>query len=131
MERFLWIASHFSARVLFILLCFGIGFIFYAFPNDAVLDIFKNHKALWIALGIITIACAIPLGVIGGKAGYKYAEMGRSRHWNYRSTAYSRKDDTLRNTFYWAIEFALYPVDVFLIAAIIICFNYLTPVANL
>jgi hypothetical protein len=131
MERFLWIASHFSARFLFILLCVGIGFLIYVLPNDIVFDVIKSHKTLWVTLGIITLVFAIPLGIIGGKAGYKYVEMGRSRHWKYRSTAYSRSDDRLRNTLYWAIEFALYPANVSIIIAIIICFKLFVPSANL
>ena len=131
MERFLWIASHFSARFLFILLCIGIGFLIYVLPNEIVFDMIKSHKTLWIILGIIALAIAVPLGVIGGKAGYEHVEMGRSRHWNYRSTEYSRSDDRLRNTLYWAIEFALYPVNIVLIVAIIVFIKLLVPVTNL
>lgn len=131
MERFMWIASHFSSKVLFMLLCFGIGLLFYSLPNNVILDSINSHKALLITLAIITVAIAIPLGVIGGKAGYKYVEMGRSRHWNYRSTAYSRSDDRFRNTLYWAVEFALYPVNVYLIVAIVVCFNILSASSNL
>ncbi len=127
----MWIASHFSSKVLFMLLCFGIGLLFYSLPNNVILDSINSHKALLITLAIITVAIAIPLGVIGGKAGYKYVEMGRSRHWNYRSTAYSRSDDRFRNTLYWAVEFALYPVNVYLIVAIGVCFNILSASSNL
>lgn len=112
------------------LLCFGIGLLFYSLPNNVILDSINSHKALLITLAIITVAIAIPLGVIGGKAGYKYVEMGRSRHWNYRSTAYSRSDDRFRNTLYWAVEFALYPINLYLIVAIVVCFNILSASSN-
>lgn len=130
MERFLWIASYFPTRPLFVLLAFGNGVIYGVFLRELVPDMFHAHATLWISVGIITLLAAICLAVVGGKAGSEYAEMGRSRQWNYRNTTYSRSDDTFGSTVYWAVEFALYPINVLLIVALVFGVKLLIPMLH-
>lgn len=130
MERFLWIASHFSARLLFFILAAGIVFLSAQLPYEFVVTFIKSHQVTLVATATVTAIFSVILAVIGGKAGYEHVEMGRSRQWHYRNTAYSKSDNHFSNTIYWAIEFALYPINIFLIIILITGVKIL-PLANL
>lgn len=111
MEKFLWLISHFSCRVATLL----IGFIdalwlCMKYENGNLLAYIHKHIPLLISIGAVILILSISMAIIGGKAGYNYAEMGRSKSWNYRNTSFARGDNTFINVMYWAGKFFLLPV---------------------
>lgn len=111
MDGFLWLISHFSCRIAVVLLSvldfLGLGWLY----QSSVLKTYVNtHIPLLVTIGITTIILSIIFAILGGKAGYEYVNMERSRRWLYRSTAFSRGDNTFMNVLYWACKFALLPI---------------------
>lgn len=111
MERTLWILSKFSFRITVVLL----GLVdFYAYScmyeTGEITTLIARYKWLLLLLCIIVLISCIVCSIYGGKLGYKYVEMGRSRRWHYKATEYEQKDSRLRNTLYWAGKFALIPI---------------------
>ena len=71
----------------------------------------------WNAKKYIIIVCicailtmSISMAIWGGKLGYKYVEMTRSRRWHYRATTYNKFDSEFSNTMYWAGKLAGIPI---------------------
>lgn len=129
MENFIWFISHFSCRIAIVLL--GIPdalWLFALYDAGKLKPYIHTHYPMLIVICIITVISSIVLAIIGGKAGYKYVDMGRSRHWLYRSTAFSRCDNTLENVLYWSGKFALFPIVfvllVFFIVNVILILKY-------
>ena len=117
METFLWLISHFSCRLAVVLLGMLDAIMFYALHEHSELKSYVNaHLSMIITISAITLLTSIVLAFIGGKAGYEYVYMERSRHWTYRSTSFSRGDNTFKNVLYWAGKFALLPIIVLLLA---------------
>lgn len=117
MERFLWLISHFSCRIAIVLLCIPDGLWLYGLYYSGELKSYVNaNLPLIITISVITLLASITMAVIGGKAGYEYVDMERSRRWMYSSTAFSRGDSTFMNVLYWACKFALLPIILVLLA---------------
>lgn len=117
MEKFLWLISHFSCRVAVVLLSIPDLLWLSGLYNSGELKYFINtHMPLIITISVITLLSSIVMAIIGGKAGYEYVDMERSRRWQYRSTAFSRGDSTFMNVLYWACKFALLPIILVLLA---------------
>ena len=111
MERFLWILTYVPARILVICLAVG-DFFAYALmdPEYHIGDWLATHATLVCVIIAILLICSIVLAVIGGKLGYKYVELQRSRHWHYRATPNAGRSNKLDNTLYWAGKFSLFPL---------------------
>ncbi len=120
MDTFLWLISHFSCRITVVLLSvldfLGLSWLH---QSGGLKALVKTHIPLIITIGIIMLLFSITFAVIGGKAGYEYVDMERSRRWLYRSTAFSRGDNTFMNVLYWACKFALIPIIIALLALLI------------
>lgn len=121
MDTFLWIISHFSCRLLVILLGIPDTICVLILHDEGKLVPYINtHIPLLVTLGTITLISSITLAVIGGRAGYDYVEMGRSRFWHYRNTSYSRGDSTFKNVLYWAGKMAMLPIVLVLLIILIV-----------
>lgn len=117
METFLWLISHFSCRIAVVLLSIPDALWLYGLYNSGELKSYVNaHLPLIILVSAITLLSSLTMAVIGGKAGYEYVDMERSRRWIYSSTAFSRGDSTFMNILYWACKFALLPIILVLLA---------------
>lgn len=120
MDGFLWLISHFSCRLTVVLLSIPDLLWIYGLYNTGKLRPYVNaHIPLLVTIGITTIILSIFFAILGGKAGYEYVNMERSRRWLYRSTAFSRGDKTFMNVMYWACKFALFPIILVLLAIFI------------
>lgn len=128
MERFLWFISHFSARILVVVLLIPTIIWFLILNESEVLvPYIASHRILLISVSSIILIISLFFGFLGGKVGYKYVNMGRSRRWQYTSTTFSRNDNTFMNILYWGGKFALIPIIiVLLILAIIATVNIIT-----
>lgn len=116
MDKFLWLISHFSARVAVCVLSVPI-IVWALLLNDAgkLMPLIESNLYILCSVIVVMFATSIISAYIGGKAGYKYVEMGRSRKWEYRNTPFSRGDNLFRNVLYWACKFALLPIIVILL----------------
>ena len=107
MERLLWILTYVPARILVFI--WG-----------------KEHTAIMLIVAICIVLISVSFAIIGGKLGYKYVELQRSRQWHYRNTPYAGRSNKFENTLYWAGKFAFLPIiimmSIFLICGII-CFT--------
>ncbi len=111
MERFLWLLTYFPARASVLCLAFGDFFALSLIESEYDLaNWVTNHTLLFYVIIAMTIICSIAFAIVGGKLGYKYVELQRSRHWHYRATSYAARSNRLHNTFYWAGKFALIPI---------------------
>lgn len=120
MDGFLWLISHFSCRLTVVLLSIPDLLWLYGLYNTGKLRPYVSaHIPLLITISIIMLLLSITFAIIGGKAGYEYVDMERSRRWLYRSTAFSRGDNTFMNVLYWACKFALFPIIIALLAILI------------
>ena len=117
MKKFLWLISHFSCRVAVVLLSTSDLLLLCCLYNSCEIKSYVNaHFPLIITISVITLLASITMAIIGGKAGYEYVDMERSRRWLYGSTAFSRGDSTFMNALYWACKFALLPIILVLLA---------------
>ena len=127
----MWFISHFSARIIVCILgvidAFGM-FVFYC--EGSLIPYVKSHIPLLISIVCVTILISLLLSFLGGKAGYDYRDMGRSRRWEYVHTDFSRGDNTFLNVIYWACKFALFPVIAMLVILLIIEVIYIFPLLN-
>lgn len=128
MDTFLWLISHFSARiavcVLGVLDAFGL---FFFYDKGRLMPFVKDNIPLLLSLTSVTILVSLIFAYWGGKAGYDYKYMGRSRRWEYINTDFSRMDNTFMNIMYWACKFALFPVIIVLFILLITEVVYLIP----
>lgn len=121
MEKFLWLISHFPCRVAVIIL--GVPDVLWLlalYDAGKLKPYIDAHFSLLVLIGFITLLLSVVLAIIGGIVGYNYVEMGRSRFWLYRSTAFSRGDNTFENVVYWAGKFSLLPIIIVLLLFFII-----------
>ena len=120
MKTFIWLISHFSCRLAVLLLGIPDALWLYLLNEGGKLKPYIIcHKPLLITVGVITLLSSTALAFIGGKAGYQYVDMERSGFWRYRSSAFTRGDNTFRNTLYWIGKFALLPIILVLLAIFI------------
>lgn len=125
MERTIWLLSYIPARALVIILGVCDYVVCKLFYQAGILTkLFAQYKYIFILLGVIVLISCIACAVKGGKIGYNYVEMGRSRRWHYRANEYQRKDDHLSNTIYWAGKFACFPIIIVLLIILIIGIIY-------
>jgi ABC-type transport system involved in multi-copper enzyme maturation permease subunit len=86
----------------------------------------SEHTTIMFILTSCIALISIVFAIIGGKLGYKYVELQRSRLWHYRNTPYAGYSNKFENTLYWAGKFALFPIIIvmfiFLIYGIV-CFS--------
>lgn len=111
MERIIWLLTYVPATMLLVATG-GIDFYLLTILQEkGVLEnsILSNTTFL-TAIAIIVIILAIVFAIIGGRIGFKYVEMGRSRRWHYRANKYDDYNDELRNTLHWAGKFACFPI---------------------
>ena len=111
MERIIWLLTYVHASMLLVI--FG-GIDFYLLTilqEKGVLEssILSNTSFL-TTIATIVLILAIVFAILGGRIGYKYVEMGRSRRWHYRANKYDDYNDQLRNTLHWAGKFACFPI---------------------
>lgn len=119
MERFLWIISYFPVRINLFLFAVADYLILKPLYQRGVLMEFWNAKKYIIIVCICAIlTMSISMAIWGGKLGYKYVEMTRSRRWHYRATTYNKFDSEFSNTMYWAGKMAGFPI---LLGLLIIC----------
>ena len=115
MERIVWLLTFIPARVILILLvCFDF-YILDSVDEELIKNSIWSNQDFLITLAAIVCAAMLCCAIVGGKIGYKYVEMGRSRRWHYRATKYDDYNDQLHNALYWAGKFACFPVIVALI----------------
>lgn len=130
MERFLWLLTYIPARVLVFLLAIGDFFAYAIMDLEYHIGewVIKHTTYVYVIITLIVI-CSIILAIIGGRLGYQYVELQRSRHWHYRATSYEGHSDRLNNTLYWAGKFFLIPIIlVMLVFFIVGCVYLLTNV---
>lgn len=121
MNNLLWIFSHIPVRIIIIILSiFDYSLLVHLEKKGVLIPFYASHRILLITIIVVTLASSIYLAIIGGKAGQKYVEMGRSRHWHYRSTDLTKKDNTFRNILYWACKFAALPL-MFILLVVAMC----------
>lgn len=111
MERLIWLLTYIPASMLLIVTG-GIDiYLLTILQKKGVLEnsIFNNTTFL-VAVAIIVLVAVLIFAVIGGKIGFKYVEMRRSRRWHYRANKYDDYNDQLRNTLIWAAKFACFPI---------------------
>ncbi len=111
MERIIWLLTFVPASMLLVITG-GIDFYLLTVLQEKGLlenSILSNHSFL-VTVAIIVLVAAIVFAIIGGRIGFKYVEMGRSRRWHYRANKYDDYNDQLRNTFIWAGKFACFPI---------------------
>lgn len=111
MERIIWLLTFVPATMLLVITG-GIDFYLLTVLQEKGLlenSILSNSSFL-VTIAIIVLVAAIVFAVIGGRIGFKYVEMGRSRRWHYRANKYDDYNDQLRNTFIWAGKFACFPI---------------------
>lgn len=111
MERIIWLLTFVPASMLLVITG-GIDFYLLTVLQEKGLlenSILNNHSFL-VTVAIIVLVAAIVFAIIGGRIGFKYVEMGRSRRWHYRANKYDDYNDQLRNTLLWAGKFACFPI---------------------
>lgn len=127
MERLLWILTYVPARILVFILAIGDFFAYGILDSSYKISIWgKEHTTIMLIVAICIVLISVSFTIIGGKLGYKYVELQRSRQWHYRNTPYAGRSNKFENTLYWAGKFALLPIiimmSIFLICGII-CFT--------
>lgn len=116
MERIIWLLTYIPASMLLVVTG-GIDiYLLTLLQEKGILEqtIISNTTFL-AAIAVIVLIAAIIFAVIGGKIGFKYVEMGRSRRWHYRANKYDDYNDQLRNTLMWAAKFACFPIIIGLV----------------
>jgi hypothetical protein len=127
MERLLWILTYVPARILVFILAIGDFFAYGILDSSYKISIWgKEHTTIMLIVAICIVLISVSFAIIGGKLGYKYVELQRSRQWHYRNTPYAGYSNKFENTLYWAGKFALLPIiimmSIFLMCGII-CFT--------
>ena len=111
MERIIWLLTFVPASMLLVVTG---GIDFYLLTVMQEKGILENsilgNTSFLVSVAVIVLVAAIVFAVIGGRIGFKYVEMGRSRRWHYRANKYDDYNDQLRNTFIWAGKFACFPI---------------------
>jgi hypothetical protein len=111
MERIIWLLTFVPASMLLVVTG---GIDFYLLTVMQEKGILENsilgNTSFLVTIAVIVLIAAIVFAVIGGRIGFKYVEMGRSRRWHYRANKYDDYNDQLRNTFIWAGKFACFPI---------------------
>ena len=111
MERIIWLLTFVPASMLLVITG-GIDFyLMTVMQEKGVLEnSILNNNSFLVTIAIITFVTSIVFAIIGGRIGFKYVEMGRSRRWHYRANKFDDYNDQLRNTLHWAGKFACFPV---------------------
>ena len=111
MERILWLLAYIHASMLLVVTG-GIDFYFFTILQERgkLEHTILCNSTFLTATVIVILTLAIVFAIIGGKIGFKYVEMGRSRRWQYCANKYDDYNDQLRNTLHWAGKFACFPI---------------------
>ena len=116
MERILWLLTYVHASLLLVITG-GIDFYLLTILQEkGILEIsILSNTSFLVTIAIIVLFLVLIFAIIGGRIGFKYVEMGRSRRWHYRANKYDDYNDQLRNTLMWAAKFACFPVIIGLV----------------
>ena len=74
------------------------------------MDLWITKKYVIIAFICTILIMSVGMAIWGGRLGYKYVEMTRSRRWHFRATTYNKFDSEFSNTMYWACKLAGIPI---------------------
>lgn len=111
MERFIWLLTFVPASMLMVITG-GIDlYLLMLLQEKGILEnSILNNTTFLATISSIVLILVVVSAIIGGKIGFKYVEMGRSRRWHYHANKYDDYNDQLRNTLLWAGKFACFPV---------------------
>ena len=121
MEKLIWLLSFIPARIVLAIISLINVILFENIYQRGILQgsLFSNSTFILIAVSISTIACIVS-AIVGGKIGYNYVEMFRSKHWHYHSTRFYDISTKVKNMIYWAGKFAC--ISLILIESLLLLF---------
>ncbi len=107
MEKLIWLLTFFHARVLFVSISIVNAVLLADLHQKGILqESILSNSYFALIVGTISVVVCIVSAIVGGKIGYNYVEMFRSKFWHYHSTKYSDINSKARNVIYWACKFA-------------------------